>query len=106
MVKVISINLPKCTDLDNVNFLIAASNVFSCTEAARCYFSIFNTPSHDCFTCLLQKQPSIQNLYGMKWGNLLLLKKVTDCRRHSIDKPYSENGFCSLSVEREASSNC
>jgi putative transposase len=58
MVKVISINLPKCTDLDNVNFLIAASNVFICTEAARCCSSISNAPSHDCFTRLLQKQPS------------------------------------------------
>ena len=58
MAGVISINLPKCTDLDYINFIIAASTVFSCTEAAHCYPSITNAPSHDCFTCLLQKQPS------------------------------------------------
>jgi len=28
------INLPKCDGIDYINFLIAASNVFSCTEAA------------------------------------------------------------------------
>ena len=53
-----SINLPKCTDLDYINFLIAASTVFSCTEAARCSPSTTDAPSHDCFTRLLQKQPS------------------------------------------------
>src|SRR5665647_1956664 len=58
MAGVISINLPKCTDLDYINFIIAASTVFSCTEAAHCYPSITNAPSHDCFTRLLQKQPS------------------------------------------------
>ena len=53
-----SINLPKFTDLDYINFLIAASNVYSCSEAARCFPSSTDAPSHDCFTRLLQKQPS------------------------------------------------
>jgi hypothetical protein len=53
-----SIELPKCTDLDYINFLIAASTVFSRTQAARCYPSVTNAPSHNCFTRLLQKQPS------------------------------------------------
>jgi hypothetical protein len=34
---VMDINPPKCNDIDYIDFLIAASNVFSCTEAARCY---------------------------------------------------------------------
>src|SRR5665647_3651292 len=58
MAEVMPINPPKCTDLDYINFIIAASTVFSCTEAARCYPSITDAPSHDCFTHLLQKQPS------------------------------------------------
>jgi putative transposase len=53
-----SIETSKCTDLDYINFLIAASTVFSCTEAARCYSFTTNSPSHDCFTRLFQKQPS------------------------------------------------
>jgi len=48
----------KCTDLDYIDFLIAASTIFSCTEAARCYPSVTNSPSHDCFTRLLQHQSS------------------------------------------------
>ena len=51
------INPPKCSDIDFINFLIAASNVFSCTEAARCYPFIANAPSHDAFTRCLQRQP-------------------------------------------------
>ena len=44
MVKVMSISLPKCTDLDYINFLIAVSNVFSCTKAARSFSSVTNVP--------------------------------------------------------------
>ena len=51
------INPPKCSDIDFINFLIAGSNVFSCTEAARCYPFIANAPSHDAFTRCLQRQP-------------------------------------------------
>ena len=50
------INLPKCDGIDYINFLIAASNIFSCTEAARCYPDIANAP-HDAFTRCLQRQP-------------------------------------------------
>jgi hypothetical protein len=39
-------------------FLLSHLLVFSCTEAARCYPSTTDAPSHDCFTRLLQKQPS------------------------------------------------
>jgi len=38
------INPPKCSDIDFINFLIAASNVFSCTEAARCYPFVAKDP--------------------------------------------------------------
>ena len=51
------INPPKCIDIDYIDFLIATSNVFSCTEAARCYPFVANAPSHDAFTRCLQRQP-------------------------------------------------
>ena len=51
------INPSKCSDIDFINFLIAASNVFSCTEAARCYPFVANAPSHNAFTRCLQRQP-------------------------------------------------
>ena len=90
-----SINSSKCTDLDYINFLIAASTVFSCTEAARCYPSTNDAPSHDCFTRLLQKQPldteplwaEVRKFVTLKDGFLIVDDTV-------LDKPYSEKiGF-------------
>jgi putative transposase len=90
-----SINPSKCTDLDYINFLIAASTVFSCTEAARSYPSTTNAPSHDCFTRLLQKQPldseplwdEVRKFIALKEGYLIVDDTV-------LDKPYSEKiGF-------------
>ena len=95
MVKVMYISLPKCTDLDYINFLIAASNVFSCTEAARSFSSVTNAPSHDCFTRLLRKQHSdpeplwaeVRKFVTPKGGYLI----VDDT---TLDKPYSKKiGF-------------
>ena len=90
-----SINPSKCTDLDYINFLIAASTVFSCTEAARSYPSTTNAPSHDCFTRLLQKQPSdseplwdeVRKFIASKEGYLIVDDTL-------LDKLYSEKiGF-------------
>ena len=90
-----SINSSKCTDFDYINFLIAASNVYSCTEAARCYSSATDAPSHDCFTRLLQKQPSeteplwdeVSKFVTPREGFLIVDDTV-------LDKPYSEKiGF-------------
>jgi hypothetical protein len=47
----------KCDDLDYINFLLASVDVFTCTEAARCYIDEDNSPSHDAFTRLLRRQP-------------------------------------------------
>jgi putative transposase len=89
------INPPKCTALDYINFLIAASTVYSCTEAARCYSSLVNAPSHDCFTRLLQNQSSdteslwneVRKFVTPKEGYMIVDDTV-------LDKPYSEKmGF-------------
>lgn len=88
-------NSSKCTDFDYINFLVAASNVYSCTEAARCYPSTNDAPSHDCFTRLLQKQPldteplwaEVRKFVTLKDGFLIVDDTV-------LDKPYSEKiGF-------------
>ena len=89
------INPPKCTALDYINFLIAASTIYSCTEAARCYSSLVNAPSHDCFTRLLQNQSSdtdslwneVRKFVTPKEGYMIVDDTV-------LDKPYSEKmGF-------------
>jgi hypothetical protein len=95
MVGVMPINPSKCTTLDYINFLIAASTVYSCTEAARCYSSLVNAPSHDCFTRLLQNQSSdtdslwneVRQFVTPKEGYMIVDDTV-------LDKPYSKKmGF-------------
>ena len=95
MVGVMPLNPPKCIALDYINFLIAASTVYSCTEAARCYSSLVNAPSHDCFTRLLQHQSSdtdslwneVRKFVTPKKGYMIVDDTV-------LDKPYSEKmGF-------------
>ena len=105
MVSVMSISLPKCTDLDYINFLLAASNVFSCTEAARSFSYVNNAPSHDYYTRLLRKQHSDQESLRVKVrkfvtpkGGYLIVDTTT------LKKPYSKkigsviNGAGSLIV--------
>ena len=97
MVKVMYISLPKCTDLDYINFLIATSNVFSCTEAARSFSSVTTAPSHDCFTHLLRKKylgPEPLGVEVRKFGTpkegYLIVDDMT------LDKPFfKKDWFCS-----------
>jgi putative transposase len=50
-------NLPKCDELDYINFLIAAQQVFSSVEAARSHPAQGEAPAHDAYTRLLQRLP-------------------------------------------------
>ncbi|WP_162198325.1 transposase, partial [Methanosarcina sp. 2.H.T.1A.6] len=67
------------------------SNVFSCTEAARCYPNVANAPSHDSFTRCLQRQPpdtealweEVKNHFKPKKGFLI----VDDS---TLDKTYAK----------------
>lgn len=50
-------NAPRCSEHDYIAFLVAAQNVFSCTEAARCQPESPTAPAHDAFTRLLTRVP-------------------------------------------------
>jgi len=50
-------NRPKCDAFDYIHFLIAAQEVFTCTEAARCQPEEADPPAHDAFTRFLIRQP-------------------------------------------------
>lgn len=50
-------NAPKVTDLDYIQFLIAAQCVYTCTEAAICQPEQEEPVAHDAFTRLLRRQP-------------------------------------------------
>jgi putative transposase len=86
------INPVKCSEYDYINFLIASSRVFSCTEASKCSFLDSNSPAHDSFTRLLGRQPpdtnalweEIKDLVIPETGLLIIDDTV-------LDKPYSKH---------------
>ena len=60
------INPAKCTEYDYINFLVASSRVFSCTEASKCSFIDSTSPAHDSFTGSLEDSLQILMLYGTR----------------------------------------
>lgn len=86
------LNPPKCDDFDYINFLLASVDVFTCTEAARCHEDRVNSPSHDAFTRLLQRQPpdthslwnEVKDIIQPQNGFIIIDDTV-------LDKPYAKN---------------
>jgi putative transposase len=83
-------NAPKVTDLDYINFLVAAPKVVSCTEAARVQPPGSRRAAHDALTRLLQRlEPDSTPLwreaeqYVDRTSGLLILDDTT------LDKPYA-----------------
>ena len=93
-------NAPKVSDMDYIQFLIAAQRVYTCTEAARCA----TIASHDAYTRLLSRlppdtaalwqevEPLVQQTHG-----LLVVDDTT------LDKPYAQKmGLVTPPLERQA----
>jgi putative transposase len=80
-------NAPKVSDVDYIQFLIAAQRVYTCTEAGRCAA----TASHDAFTRLLARLPpdtaalwrEVEPLVQKATG-LLVVDDTT------LDKPHAQ----------------
>ena len=80
-------NAPKVSDVDYIQFLIAAQRVYTCTEAARCA----EIASHDAYTRLLSRLPpdtaalwqEVEPLIDKRRG-LLVVDDTT------LDKPYAQ----------------
>jgi putative transposase len=80
-------NAPKVSDVDYIQFLIAAQQVYTCTEAARCA----TTASHDAYTRLLSRLPpdtaalwqEVEPLVQKTQG-LLVIDDTT------LDKPHAQ----------------
>jgi putative transposase len=86
------LNPAKCDDLDYIHFLIASANVFTCTEAARCQPESENSPAHDAFTRLLQRQPpDTEALWKEVKGIIQLQKGFLIIDDTILDKPYAKN---------------
>ncbi len=84
-------NAPKVTDLDYINFLVAAPKVVSCTEAARVHPEGPHRAAHDAFSRLLQRlEPDTSPLwreaeqYVDRLSGLLILDDTT------LDKPFAK----------------
>ena len=85
-------NPAKCDDLDYINFLLASVDVFTCTEAARCYVDEDNRPSHDAFTRLLRRQPpDTKGLWIEVKDNIQPQKGFLIIDDTVLDKPYAKN---------------
>ena len=85
-------NAPRCSDADYIAFLLAAQNVFSCTEAARCQPLAPKAPAHDAFTRLLTREPpdtaalwEEARRFVRREEGVLVLDDTT------LDKPYAKN---------------
>jgi len=86
------VNPSRCKDLDYIHFLIASVDVFTCTEAARCQPFGENSPSHDAFTRLLQRQPPDTDAL---WNDVRDIVQSQDgflvIDDTTLDKPYAKN---------------
>jgi putative transposase len=85
-------NAPKVTDLDYINFLVAAPRVVSCTEAARVQPDGPRRAAHDSLSRLLNRlEPDTTPLWNEaqqhvdRQDGLLILDDTT------LDKPYAHN---------------
>jgi len=86
-----AMNAAKVSDLDYINFLVAAPKVVSCTEAARVQPDGPRRAAHDALTRLLQRlEPDTAPLwreaeqYIDRHSGLLILDDTT------LDKPYAQ----------------
>jgi len=83
-------NPPKCDEMDYINFLIAAQQVFSSLEASRSHPREAQAPAHDAYTRLLMRLPpdseklwqEVEPLIEPKTG-VLVIDDTT------LDKPYA-----------------
>jgi hypothetical protein len=85
------VNPARCKDLDYIHFLIASVDVFTCTEAAKCQPSGIDSPSHDAFTRLLQRQPPDTDALWNEVNDIVQLQNgflVADDTL--LDKPYAK----------------
>lgn len=70
---------------------MAAANVFTCTEAARCYPNGSDSPSHDAFTRLLQRWPPDTEALWIESSHLVQpCEGILIVDDTTLDKPYAK----------------
>lgn len=83
-------NRPKCDELDYINFLIAAQQVFSSVEASRTHPAEEQAPAHDAYTRLLKRVPPDSDKLWQEVEPLVKRKTgVVVVDDTTLDKPYA-----------------
>src|SRR5215218_5078778 len=83
-------NAPKVTDLDYINFLVAAPRVVSCTEAARVQPDGPRRAAHDALTRLLQRlEPDTTPLWREAEQHVDRQRGLLIADHSTLDKPYA-----------------
>jgi hypothetical protein len=81
----------KCQDLDYIDFIVASSKVFTCTEAARVQEPSPTAPAHDSFTRLLTRlEPDPEKLWVEASGMVSLNGGVLVIDDSTLEKSYSK----------------
>ena len=84
-------NAPKMTDLDYINFLVAAPKVVSCTEAARVQPDGPRRAAHDALTRLLQRlEPDSLPLWPEAAALVDRQRGLLIADDSTLDKPYAQ----------------
>ena len=83
-------NPPKCDEMDYINFLIAAQQVFSTVEASRTHPAEEQAPAHDAYTRLLMRLPPDSEMLWQEVEPMVERKAgVLVIDDTTLDKPYA-----------------
>ena len=82
-------NVPKCSDTDYINFLVASPRAVSGTEAARVHPAQSDPPAHDAFTRLLHRlEPDPDTLWQESARLIERGRGILVADDSTLDKPY------------------
>lgn len=87
----LSMNPPKYTDTDYIDFLVGAQKSYSCLEAEKVQPQADNPPSHDSITRLLHREePDTGKLWHESKNQVKLESGILVIDDSTLDKPYSQ----------------
>ena len=84
----LSMNPPKYTDIDYINFLVGAQKSYSCLEAEKVHPQADNPPAHDSIIRLLhQDEPDSGKLWRESKHQVKLESGILVIDDSTLDKP-------------------
>ena len=84
----LSMNRPKCNDIDYINFLVGAQKSYSCLEAEKVQPQTDDSPAHDSITRLLHRdEPDTGKLWHESKNQVKLESEILVIDDSTLDKP-------------------